>query len=106
MLEGTVKFFKVEAGYGFIAQDGGTGADVFVHVTAVKDAGYQELVRGQRVRFNIGSNPKTGRDQATDLQLIEPVISPPVTPHAFRAESDLDEATSHMALATQAFMRR
>ena len=84
---GTVKFWKPESGYGFIAQDGGDAApDVFVHASEV-----------QRVRFNVASNPKNGRDHATDLELLEPIVSQPVTPHAFRAE-DPDAVAHAMAL--------
>ena len=42
MASGTVKFFNMEKGFGFITPDEG-GNDVFVHITAVKDAGLNEL---------------------------------------------------------------
>jgi CspA family cold shock protein len=93
---------KPEGGYGFIAQDG--APDVFVHVSAVRAAGFSDLSRGQRVQFQIGTNARTGRDQATDLTLLDPVISPPVTPHAFRAEDT--DAVAHVRFGDQRFMRR
>ena len=43
---GTVKFFNGERGYGFIKPDDG-GRDVFVHITAVEQAGMKSLTEGQ-----------------------------------------------------------
>ena len=48
---GPVKFFNATKGFGFIAPDGG-GKDVFVHATAVEQAGMRALTEGQRVRFD------------------------------------------------------
>lgn len=48
---GTVKFFNTAKGFGFIAPDGG-GKDVFVHASAVEQAGMRALSEGQRVNFN------------------------------------------------------
>ena len=48
---GTVKFFNVTKGFGFIAPEGG-GKDVFVHVSAVERAGLRTLNEGQRVSFD------------------------------------------------------
>ncbi len=45
---GTVKWFNVEKGFGFIARDGG-GKDVFVHISAVERSGLTGLGEGQRV---------------------------------------------------------
>jgi CspA family cold shock protein len=49
---GTVKFFNVSKGFGFISPDGG-GKDVFVHATAVERAGMRALAEGQRVSFEV-----------------------------------------------------
>ena len=49
-IEGTVKWFSNEKGYGFIAPDQG-GKDVFVHHTAIEMDGYKTLNEGQRVTF-------------------------------------------------------
>ena len=49
---GTVKFFNVSKGFGFISPDGG-GKDVFVHATAVERAGIRALSEGQRVTFDV-----------------------------------------------------
>lgn len=50
MTVGTVKWFNVNKGYGFIAQE--EGNDVFVHVSAIEDAS-QSLDEGQSVEFDI-----------------------------------------------------
>lgn len=68
MATGTVKWFNSEKGYGFIAPDEG-GKDVFVHITAVKDAGLEGLKDDQRIAYQL----KTGRDgraSASELQLL------------------------------------
>ncbi len=52
MTIGTVKFFNTAKGFGFIAPDGG-GKDVFVHMTAVEQAGLRSLSEGQKVSFDI-----------------------------------------------------
>jgi CspA family cold shock protein len=49
---GNVKWFNVTKGYGFIAPDGG-GKDVFVHVTAVRKAGFDDLFEGDNVTFDV-----------------------------------------------------
>ena len=52
MATGTVKWFNMQKGYGFIAPDAG-GPDVFVHVSAVLAAGLPELREGQTLEFDI-----------------------------------------------------
>jgi CspA family cold shock protein len=49
-VEGTVKWFNPDKGFGFIAPDQG-GKDVFVHISAVERAGLSTLNENQRVRF-------------------------------------------------------
>jgi CspA family cold shock protein len=52
MATGTVKFFNVARGYGFIQpQDG--GKDVFVHITAVQRAGMDSLTEGQTIAYDL-----------------------------------------------------
>jgi CspA family cold shock protein len=48
-VEGVVKFFSAEKGFGFVAVDEG-GKDVFVHVKALERSGIKSLETGQRVR--------------------------------------------------------
>lgn len=66
MATGTVKWFNPTKGYGFIAPDAG-GADVFVHVTAVQQAGLNGLDEGQRVSYELTSN--NGKTSADQLKL-------------------------------------
>jgi cold shock protein len=49
-VEGTVKWFNPDKGFGFIVPDQG-GKDVFVHIRAIERAGLSTLHENQRVRF-------------------------------------------------------
>ncbi len=51
-LEGAVKWFEPDKGYGFISPDVG-GKDIFIHVTALRRSGVNELAAGQRVRVDV-----------------------------------------------------
>lgn len=57
MVQGTVKWFNADKGFGFIAQDGG-GADVFVHYSAIAADGYRSLAEDQRVEFEVAQGQK------------------------------------------------
>jgi len=65
--QGTVKFFNADKGYGFIKPDDG-GRDIFVHVTAVEQAGLQSLNEGQRITFEIEPDKKGKGPKAVDLR--------------------------------------
>lgn len=54
---GSVKWYNVEKGFGFVAADGG-GKDVFVHATTLNRSGLSELPEGQRVRMQITQGQK------------------------------------------------
>ena len=56
-LEGAVKWFEPEKGYGFISPDGG-GRDVFIHITALHRSGVASLDPGQRVRVEVVEGKK------------------------------------------------
>ncbi len=59
LLQGTVKWFNDEKGYGFIQQENG-GKDLFVHFRQVNrnGAGRVTLKEGQRVSFELGEGQK------------------------------------------------
>jgi CspA family cold shock protein len=57
MANGTVKWFNPAKGYGFITPDEG-GKDVFVHISAVQQAGLGSLNEGQRVTYEGVKEPR------------------------------------------------
>jgi cold shock protein len=69
MPTGTVKFFNAQRGYGFIAPEGGD-ADVFVHISAVEQAGMSTLREGQRVSFDVVTDQRRGKTSAQNLKVV------------------------------------
>jgi CspA family cold shock protein len=67
-MTGTVKFFNGERGYGFIKPDDG-GRDVFVHITAVEQAGLKALNEGQRNSVEVEPDKKGKGPKAVNLVL-------------------------------------
>lgn len=65
-VEGVVKFFSAEKGFGFVAVDEG-GKDVFVHVKALERSGLKELETGQRVRVTTTQGQKGPQADAVTL---------------------------------------
>ena len=63
---GSVKWFNVEKGFGFVAQDRG-GKDVFVHVTTLDRSGLTELPEGKRVRMQISQGQKGPEARSIEL---------------------------------------
>lgn len=55
-MQGTVKFFNSEKGYGFISREG--GEDVFVHYSNIQADGYKSLEEGQAVEFDVAPGRK------------------------------------------------
>ena len=64
--KGVVKFFNAHKGFGFIVRDDG-GEDVFVHISAVEQAGLTGLAEGQPLEFTLVD--RGGRVSATDLKI-------------------------------------
>ncbi|HTI03643.1 MAG TPA: cold-shock protein [Acidisoma sp.] len=67
MATGTVKWFNATKGFGFIQPDEG-GADVFVHISAVEQAGLRSLNEGQQVSFDAVKNNRSGKVAAENLK--------------------------------------
>ena len=67
MTVGTVKWFNADKGYGFITPE--SGADVFVHFSAIQSDGYRSLEEGQAVEFDITQGPKGA--QAANVRPLE-----------------------------------
>ena len=68
MANGKVKWFNSQKGYGFIEPEDGT-QDVFVHISAVKAAGMDELSDGQSLSYELetGQNGKTSAVNLTSI---------------------------------------
>lgn len=55
-VQGTVKWFNEEKGFGFIEQ--ASGPDVFAHYSAIANTGFKTLKEGQRVEFTVTQGKK------------------------------------------------
>ena len=65
---GIVKFFNAAKGFGFIAPDGGA-KDVFVHATALEQAGIHSLKEGDKVSFMVEDDRKGRGKQAAQIEM-------------------------------------
>ncbi|RDE24917.1 cold shock domain-containing protein [Motiliproteus coralliicola] len=63
VMNGTVKWFNDEKGFGFIAQE--SGPDIFVHYSAINGSGRRSLSDGQAVSFEVTDGQKG--PQATNV---------------------------------------
>ena len=66
MATGTVKWFNPTKGFGFIQPDEG-GADVFVHISAVQNAGLSGLNERQKISYELQT--EKGKTSAVNLAL-------------------------------------
>ena len=69
MPTGTVKFFNVDKGFGFIAPDGG-GADIFVHISELERSGMRSLNEGQKVSFESKMDARKGKPNAVNIRAV------------------------------------
>ncbi|MGD9867268.1 MAG: cold-shock protein [Hyphomicrobiales bacterium] len=67
MATGTVKFFNFNRGFGFIQPDDGS-KDVFVHATAVENAGIPPLKEGQKLQYEVQTDSRSNKTSAVNLQ--------------------------------------
>ena len=67
MSNGKIKWFNPTKGYGFIENDAG-GKDIFLHVSALEQAGINTLEEGEAVSFEIGDN--RGKENAINITKI------------------------------------
>jgi len=68
MTKGTVKWFNIARGYGFIAPDDGSKDD-FVHISAVERAGLSSLNEGQKISYEVQPG-QNGKSSAENLSVI------------------------------------
>ena len=66
-VQGKVKWFNEEKGYGFIARDDG-GDDVFLHYSALDQSGFKTIAEDAPVEFEVEMGPK-GPKAANVIQL-------------------------------------
>ena len=64
MSNGKIKWFNPAKGYGFIENDAG-GKDVFLHASALEEAGIDTLEEGQAISFEISDN--RGKENAINI---------------------------------------
>jgi cold shock protein len=68
MATGTVKWFNAQKGFGFIQPSDG-GKDVFVHISALEQAGISNLAEGQKVSYDVVTTDR-GKTAAGNLKAI------------------------------------
>jgi CspA family cold shock protein len=68
MPQGTVKLFKADKGYGFIAPDEG-GADVYVNLSELEKTGLSSLTARQKVTFDVEPGKCSGRLRAVNVRV-------------------------------------
>ena len=66
MTIGKIKWFNPAKGYGFIEQEG--SKDIFLHVSALEEAGIETLQEGEAVSFDIGEN--RGKENAINVKKV------------------------------------
>ena len=60
MASGTVKWFNTAKGFGFVQPDDG-GSDVFIHISALNQAGLDSLDEGDKVDYELEQDRRSGK---------------------------------------------
>ena len=68
MHPGIVKWFNAQRGFGFIQPESG-GKDVFVHINALDRAGLRGLVEGQKIKYELVVDARSGKTSADQVQI-------------------------------------
>ena len=68
-MQGTVKWFNPQKGFGFIQPEDG-GSDAFVHISAVERAGLSSLDEGAKVEYEL-TEGRNGKLAADNLRLLD-----------------------------------
>jgi CspA family cold shock protein len=84
--KGTVKFFNSQKGFGFIQREDG-GDDVFVHISAVEQAGLAGLAENQQLEFTLVD--RGGKVSASNLRIVGDIIAVESRPAARGAQRQL-----------------
>jgi cold shock protein len=95
---GRCKWFSVDKGFGFLAVPG--ESDVFVHVRQLNEVGLDYVLEGQHLTFDVTTNSRNSKQQATNIKLLAPILGSP------QRKTDDDAHTAHMELANMAFVQR
>ncbi len=69
MKTGTVKFFNSSKGFGFIQPE--NGDDVFVHISALQNAGLDGLQEGDKVSFNTSIDSRSGKTAVDTISMAD-----------------------------------
>ncbi|MGV2333224.1 MAG UNVERIFIED_CONTAM: cold-shock protein [Planctomycetaceae bacterium] len=69
MQTGKVKWYNATKGYGFITPEDNSGNDVFVHVSALQEAGIQDLKEGALVSYDLVDSK--GKTSAANLRIVK-----------------------------------
>jgi cold shock protein len=67
MPQGKIKMYNDDKGFGFIKPDAGD-SDIFFHVSALREE--DEIEVGKVVTFEVGVDPKTGKNKAVSVDLV------------------------------------
>lgn len=67
-INGTVKFFNMQKGYGFVQPDDGS-KDVFIHITALQQSGLPGLNEGDKITFVLEDDQRGRGKQAGQVQM-------------------------------------